>query len=713
MDLQLALRLTLICTLALTPGCAKETNMTRPDPPIAKRVPHELVTHGHRRVDHYYWLRDDKREDEEILDYLRAENAYTESVLAKTRQLQDTLFKEIKDRIKKDDASVPYLLQGYWYYTRFETGKEYPIHCRKKGSLEATEEILLDANIESTQHDYYSASNLQVSQRNDILAYAEDTLSRRIYTIRFKHLATGQVLADQLPGASGALAWAADNRTLYYVKRDATTLRAHQLWRHQLGADPAKDRLVYEETDDTFSIGIHRSKSRQYLILFSSSTLVTEARVLAADDPTGEFAPFLPREANHEYSIGHAGDQFYIRTNWNAQNFRLMSATLAQSQDRTHWKEVIPQRSDVLLEDFELFKDHLVVSERTNGLLGIRIIPWEDPSSAHQIEFGESAYTAYPGQNPSFDTPVLRYHYQSLITPSSIYDYDMNSRETWLRKQDEVLGGYDPQDYHSERIWATARDGARVAISIVHRKDLDRSMTQPLYQYGYGSYGASMDPGFSAARLSLLERGMIYAMVHIRGGQEMGRQWYENGKLLNKRNTFSDFIDCSKHLIQNRYTTAQQLVAVGRSAGGLLVGAVANMAPELYKIVIAGVPFVDVVTTMLDESIPLTTFEYDEWGNPNENTYYDYMLSYSPYDQVEARAYPHMLVMTGLHDSQVQYWEPAKWVAKLRHHKHGDSLLLLHTNLDTGHGGASGRFRRFRETALEFAFILDLLKQPE
>ena len=477
----------------------------------------------------------------------------------------------------------------------------------------------------------------------------------------------------------------------------------------RLGSDPNEDVLVFEEKDDTFAIYITRSKSREHLILQSESTLVSEARVLRATDPESAFIPFLPREANHEYSIDHALGSFFVRTNYEAKNFRLMRVAPEYTQDKNAWQDVVPARDDVLFENFELFQDELVVSERKEGLVGLRVIPWNNPAAAYDIDFGEEVYLSGLGTNYELKTKNLRYTYESLATPASVFDFDMDTRQKVLRKQEEVLGGFQSENYLTERHWATARDGTEIPISLVYRKDLRRSGVQPLYQYGYGSYGASMDPWFSAARISLLDRGVIYAMVHIRGGEEMGRWWYENGKLLHKRNTFTDFIDCSKYLIESGMTDEDHLVASGGSAGGLLVGAVANMAPELYKAIIANVPFVDVVTTMLDESIPLTTFEYDEWGNPNQKQYYDYMLSYSPYDQVQKQAYPHLLVLTGLHDSQVQYWEPAKWVAKLRHHKSDNNRLLLHTNMEAGHGGASGRFRRFRETAKEFAFIFDLL----
>ena len=681
-----------------------------PQPPVAKRIPHAMTHHGHTRDDAYYWLRDDAREKTEILQYLRDENAYTDAVLKPTEALQQELFEEIKGRIKKDDASVPYLLNGYWYYTRYEKGKEYPIHCRKAGSLDANESIVLDVNQHAKGHSYYSARGLKVSEDKRLLAFGEDTLSRRIYTLRFKDLETGDMLVDRVEGTAGSYAWAGDNKTIFYVKRDEKTLRAYQLWRHTLGTDASQDTLVFEETDDTFHIGIRRTKSRKYLILRSDSTLVTEERVLASNNPMGEFRSFLPREAKHEYAVDHAGDHFYVRTNWGAENFRLMRTTLNSSHDKTSWETVVAGKNDVYLENFEVFKDFLVVNQRQNGLLGLTVIPWKNPSNSHEIDFGEVAYSAEIGVNLSYDTSLLRYTYESLVTPDSVVDYDMVSRRKTIRKQDEVLGGFEPGDYVMERLWVTARDGTQVPVSLVYRKDLDRSGAHPLYQYGYGSYGYSIDPYFTASRLSLLERGYIVAIAHIRGGQEMGRKWYENGKLLKKMNTFTDFIDVSKALIEKGYTAPEKLVAVGGSAGGLLVGAVANMAPDTYRAIVAHVPFVDVVTTMLDESIPLTTFEYDEWGNPNDRVFYDYMLSYSPYDQVRAQKYPHMLVLTGLHDSQVQYWEPAKWVARLRHRKTDDNLLLFHTNMEAGHGGASGRFRRYKETALEYAFLLTYVR---
>ena len=624
-----------------------------------------------------------------------------------TEALQETLFEELKGRIKKDDDSVPYLLNGYWYYTRFEKGMEYPVHCRKAGTLEAAEDVVLDVNQAAKGHEYYRAVGLRVADNNRLLAYGEDTLSRRIYTLRIKDLETGALLEDTIEGTAGSYAWAADNKTLFYVKRDPKTLRAFQLWRHTLGADPAQDVLIYEETDDTFYITIRRTKSRAYLVLGSDSTLVSEERILRADDPEGTFEPFLPREANHEYSIEHAGDRFYIRTNWQAENFRLMSATAAEGADKSKWNEVIPHRADVFFERFEVFRDFLVVNLRREGLLGLRVIPWADPSTAHDIDFGEVAYRAGIGINPSYETSTLRYTYESLVTPDSVFDYDMVNRTKTLKKQDEVLGGYDPSQYVAERLWIDARDGAKVPVSLVYRKDIDRSQPQPLYQYGYGSYGYSMEPWFGPARLSLLDRGFIYAIAHIRGGQEMGRQWYENGKLLKKRNTFTDFIDVSQALIEKGYTASDKLVASGGSAGGLLVGAVANMAPSTYHAIVAKVPFVDVVTTMLDESIPLTAGEWEEWGDPRKREYFDTMLAYSPYDNVTAQNYPDLLVTAGLHDPRVQYWEPAKWVAKLRVTKTGDSQVLLKTNMAAGHSGKSGRYGAIEDVAYVYAWLLD------
>jgi oligopeptidase B len=671
---------------------------------VAAVRPTELTTHGVTRVDDYYWLRE--RDNPEVIAYLEAENDYTEGAMAHTDELQAELFTEIKDRIKPDDSSVPYRDGDYFYYTRYEEGMEYPIYARKPGSLEATEEVMLDANELAEGHDYFAVGGRQVTEDGRILAYGVDTAGRRFYTLHFKDLSTGEMLSDLIPDATGNMAWANDNRTLFYVKQDPETLRSFQLFRHELGTDPAQDELVYEEGDTEFSIGVGRSKSDEYVILGSVQTLSTEFRVLDADDPSGDFTVVLPREPDHEYALDHFDGHFYIRTNDGARNFRLVRAPVADPT-RENWEEVIPHRDDVLLESFQLFRDHLAVVERSEGLLRIRIRRW-DGSDDHYLDFGEPAYLAYPSSNREIDTNILRYGYTSLTTPNSVFDYNMDTRERTLLKQDEVLGGFSPEDYTTERRWATARDGTRVPVSIVYRNDTPLDGTSPGFLYAYGSYGASMDASFNSPVISLLDRGFVYAIAHIRGGQEMGRAWYEDGKLLNKKNTFTDFIDVAEFLIAEGYFDRERVFAEGGSAGGLLMGAVANMRPDLWKGIAAHVPWVDVVTTMLDESIPLTTSEYDEWGDPREKEYFDYMLSYSPYDQVEAKDYPNILVTTGLADSQVQYWEPAKWVAKLRALKTDDNLILLKTNMEAGHGGVSGRFRRYEETALQYAFMLDL-----
>jgi oligopeptidase B len=702
----------MLCGLAcLTPLAtvaqeAKQEVRDRIAPPVANVVPRELVTHGHVRVDDYYWLND--RDDPEVIAYLEAENEYTAALMGHTEDLRGTLFEEIKGRIKQTDLSVPTLQDGFYYYSRTEDGKEYPIYARKKGSLDAPEQIMLDLNELAEGHTFYSAAGRQVSSGRNILAFGEDARGRRIYTIRFKNLDTGEFLEDEIPGVSGNMAWAEDNRTLFYTKRDLQTLRTFQVYRHVLGTDPAADALVFEETDEEFSCFIGKTKSKEYLIIGSGHTLTNEYRFLDARDPAGEFTVFLPRDRGHEHDIDHFGDHFYIRTNdGGASNFKLMRTPVDQ-RGMENWEEVIGHRGDVLLEGFEIFRDHLVVLERRNGLREIRIRPWSGESE-HYIQFDEPAYQAFARGNPEMNTDVLRFGYTSLTTPGTVYDYDMNTRERKLLKQEEVLGGFDSSDYVTERLYAPARDGVDVPVSIVYRAGTEMDGESPLLLYAYGSYGASRDASFSSPRLSLLDRGFVYAIAHIRGGQELGRQWYEDGKLFNKINTFTDYIDVAEFLVARGYTSPDRLFARGGSAGGLLMGAVVNMRPDLFKGVIALVPFVDVVTTMLDESIPLTTFEYDEWGNPNDIEYYRYMLSYSPYDQVEAKDYPNMLVTTGLHDSQVQYWEPAKWVAKLRAMKTDENVLLLKTNMEAGHGGASGRYKRYEDTAFEYAFMLDLL----
>jgi oligopeptidase B len=672
---------------------------------MAKKVPKKLEAHGHVRVDEYYWL--SERDNPEVIAYLDAENEYTESVMARTKELRETLFEELKGRVKPNDESVPYKKDGYYYYWRMEGEKEYALHCRKKESLDAAEEIMLDVNVLAEGHEYISVRGVNVSSGNDLLVYGEDTVGRRFYTLRFRNLTTGGMLPDEIPDVTGNTAWANDNKTLFYTRQDPDTLRAFQIYRHTLGSDPAKDQLVYEEKDETFTVRLYKTKSRKYIMIGCSHTLSTEYRFLDADDPAGEFTILQPRERDHEYRVAHFEDKFYIRTNWKAKNFRLMETPVLQTA-KENWREVIPHRDDVFLQGMNIFKEHLVLREREAGLTRVRILPWSGEGE-HELDFGEPAYAVYPGDNPDYDTPLFRYVYTSLTTPSSTYDYNMATREKVLLKRDEVLGGFDQANYQSERLQAPARDGTRVPVSLVYRKGMERNGKNPLVLYGYGSYGASMDAWFNGSALSLLDRGFIYAIAHVRGGQELGRWWYEDGKLLKKKNTFTDFIDCAEFLIDEGYTGRDKLFASGGSAGGLLVGAVVNMRPDLFKGVVARVPFVDVVTTMLDETIPLTTSEFDEWGNPGEKEYYDYMLSYSPYDNVEAKDYTNILVTAGLHDSQVQYWEPAKWVARLREMKTDSNRLLLHTNMDAGHGGVSGRFRAFEETALCYAFMLDLL----
>ena len=674
--------------------------------PIAKIIPKKLKKHNEIRLDNYFWLND--RENPEVIDYLNQENAYYEAMTAHTKDFQKELFEEMKGRIKEDDQSVPYLYNGYYYITRFEKGQDYPIYSRKKGSLEAKEEILFDCNELAKGHAFFQLGGLSMSPDNRYASFGVDTVGRRIYTIKIKNLETNEILPDVIENATGGSVWANDNLTLFYTRQDKVTLRADTVFKHKLGTLATADSLVFEEKDDTFNVSVGKEKSKKYIVIGSESTLTTEYRILPSDTPDGEFKVFQPRVRGLEYSISHFGDSFYILTNKDkATNFKLMK-TPENATEKKHWKEVIAHREEVLIEDIEIFSNYLVVEERSNGLNHIRIMPWSGEGE-YYLPFGSETYNAYTTTNVDFDTDVLRYSYQSLATPSSVIDFNMKTKEKEIKKEQAVLGGqFDKNNYVEERVWATAQDGTQVPISMVYRKELKKDGTNPLLQYAYGSYGATMEPYFSTTRLTLLDRGFIFAIAHIRGGEDLGRQWYEDGKLLKKKNTFTDFIDCSRFLIQEKYTSPAHLYAEGGSAGGLLMGAVINMAPELYHGVIAQVPFVDVVTTMLDDSIPLTTGEYDEWGNPNNKKYYDYMLSYSPYDNVREQEYPNMYVSTGLHDSQVQYWEPAKWVAKLRTHKKGDAVLYLNTNMDAGHGGASGRFEAIKELAKEFAFLLDL-----
>ena len=675
-------------------------------PPKAKKIAKNLEFHGDVRVDNYYWM--NNREDAEVIDYLNRENEYNQKMTAHTSDFQQRLFEEMKGRIKEDDESVPYKLNGYWYLTRFETGKDYPVYSRKKHELEAPEELLFDVNEMAEGFEYYSLGGLNVSPDNKMVAFGVDTLSRRKYTIRIKDLQTGEIYPDKIENATGGSTWAADNKTLFYTKKDDQTLRSYRIYKHILGTDSAEDELVFEEEDETFNTYVYKSKSKEYIIIGSHSTLTTEYRILKANDPSGEFKVFQPRERGLEYSIAHYEGDFYVMTNKDkATNFRLMK-TPVEKTTQENWVDVIPHREDYLLEDIDIFKKYLVVSERHNGLNKIKVIRW-DNSEEYYIPFDNETYTAYTSINPAFDTDILRFTYNSMTTPTSVVDFNMETREKTVLKEQAVLDEkFDKNNYLSERIWATAKDGTKIPVSLVYKKGTKLDGNSPLLQYAYGSYGSTIDPYFSTVRLSLLDRGFIYAIAHIRGGEYLGRNWYEDGKLFNKMNTFTDYIDVSEYLIEEKYTSAEHLYAMGGSAGGLLMGAVINMAPQLYKGVISAVPFVDVVTTMLDDSIPLTTGEYDEWGNPNNKDYYEYMMQYSPYDNVVAQDYPNMLVTTGLHDSQVQYWEPAKWVAKLRDLKTDNNLLLFHTNMDAGHGGASGRFEALKEVAEEYAFLLDL-----
>ena len=677
--------------------------------PLAKRDPKTLVTHGDQRIDDYFWLND--RENPEVIAYLDAENAYTKAAMADTQVFQDNLYTEMVARFKQDDQSVPYFENGYWYQNRFEEGAEYPFHTRKKGSLDAPEEIILNMPEMAQGHSYFSIGSKNVSFNNRYLAFGQDTVSRRIYTIRVRDLETGEFLSDEIPNTTGAAVWAKDNTHFFYTAKDPQTLRGYKIFRHKLGTSAEADVEVFHEADETFDLGVGISKSKKYIVIGSQQTISAEYLYLDAETPEAAFTIFAPRVRGLEYDIDHFGDRFYIRTNLDAKNFRLMyCGETATSQE--NWQELIPHREDVLFEGMEFFKDYYVISERKAGITQLWIRTWTGQNE-HYIPFAEEAYLAYVGTNPESDTDLLRIGYQSLTTPNSTFDYHMQTRAFTLLKEEPVLGGFNKENYRSERHFVTARDGALVPISIVYHCDFAMDGQQPLLLYAYGSYGYSMEPYFSSSRLSLLDRGFAFAIAHIRGGEEMGRHWYENGKLLHKKNTFYDFIDCAEWLIANSYTNSNNLYAMGGSAGGLLMGAVVNLRPDLWKGVVASVPFVDVVTTMLDDTIPLTTFEYDEWGNPNEEEYYHYMKSYSPYDNVEPKEYPAMLVTTGLHDSQVQYWEPAKWVAKLRLLKTDQHPLLLHTNMEAGHGGASGRFARLKETAREWTFLLDLAGKAE
>ena len=674
--------------------------------PVAKIIAKKLEKHGDIRTDNYYWLND--RKNPAVIDYLNQENNYYQKMTAHTKDFQKSLFDEMKARIKEDDESVPYLYNGYWYITKTEKDKDYPIYARKKGTLDAKEEILFDCNEMAKGKSFFQMGGMSISPDNKFAVFSTDLKGRRIYTIQIKNLETNKILKDKIENADGSAVWANDNATIFYVTQDKKTLRSDKVYKHKINDLSKNDILVYHEKDDTFNVGINKSKSNKYLAIESGSTLTSEYSILLADNPNGKFKIFQKRIRGLEYDISHYNDNFYILTNKDkATNFKLMK-TPELTTSKENWVDIIPHRPEVLLEDLEIFKNYLVLTERTNGLTKIRIMPWSGKGE-YYLPFESETYSAYTAVNLDFDTEILRFGYQSMTTPNSTIDFNMRTKTKTVLKEQEILGGkFDKKNYEEKRVWATATDGTKVPISMVYKKGIKLDGKNPVLQYAYGSYGYSMDATFSSTRLSLLDRGFIFAIAHIRGGEDLGRDWYENGKLLKKKNTFTDFIDCSKFLISEKYTSAEHLYAEGGSAGGLLMGAVVNMAPELYRGVIAQVAFVDVVTTMLDDSIPLTTGEYDEWGNPNVKKYYDYMKSYSPYDNVKAQQYPNMYVSTGLHDSQVQYWEPAKWVAKLRALKTDKNLLYLDTNMEAGHGGASGRFEALKELAKEFSFLLDL-----
>ncbi|HEY0748079.1 MAG TPA: S9 family peptidase [Steroidobacteraceae bacterium] len=680
-----------------------------PKPPVAPRKPYAVVSPHGTRIDPYYWLRDDERSNPEVLAYLKEENAYRERSMAGSKALEDTLYGEIYARLKQDDSTVPYRKNGYWYSTRFEPGKEHPIFVRRKNSLDAPEEILLDANVLAAGHEYYRIGGIDISVDSRWMAYCDDTVGRRQFTLRFKNLESGEIQPVAIADVESDFAWANDNRTLLYVEKDPETLLGLRVKKHVLGNDPKSDELVFEQTDRRFYTGVSKSKSDSFIFVHMESTLSSEWRYARADDPHLHFEIFLEHEPEHEYDLEHLGNDFIVRSNWQARNFRLARAPIGPHSDRAGWTNVMAHREDAYIEDFDVFNEFLAVSVRTGGLHKICIHSFVRGADFF-IASDEAAYTTSMSVNLELDTEVVRYAYSSLTTPTTLYDYNVRTREQVLLKRDPVMGSFDPQDYATEFLMAPGRDGTAIPVSLVYRKGFMRNGSSPLLQYGYGAYGLSMDPSFSSARLSLLDRGFVYAIAHVRGGQEMGRAWYDAGRKLHKKNSFNDFMDVTQMLVERGYAAKNKVFAMGGSAGGLLMGAISNMSTDVYRGIVAQVPFVDVITTMLDESIPLTTNEYDEWGDPKDKEYYDYMFSYSPYDQVSAKAYPAMLVTTGLWDSQVQYYEPAKWVAKLRAMKSDNNRLLLHVEMDAGHGGKSGRFQRYREIAMEYAFLLDELE---
>ena len=698
----------LIFTLVFS-ACKKSIPMdfdTTLEPPIAEKIPYQLKKHEDIRIDSYYWMRE--RTNPEVIDYLERENDYYKKMTRDTEDFKADLFEELKNRIKEEDNSVPYFFNEYWYITRYEKGKQYPIYTRKKDSLTAPEEILFDCNELAKGYDYFRLVGLNVSPDNTKVSYGIDTKSRRQYTLYVKDLITDEVLDTKIENTSGGTAWAADSRHFFYTYKNEETLRSETIYRHDIEAPLKKDTLIFHESDETFSVGVSETKSSAYIIISSYSTLTSEQRFLASSDPLGNFKVIQPRTRGLEYSVADYEDSFYILTNHQgAKNYKIVKAPIA-TPDSKFWEDLIPHDDNILIEDFELFKNYFVYSKRENGLTSIRIQRW-DGSEDYLLPVQGETYSLYGAYNPSFDTDKFRYGFTSLRTPRSVFEFDMETREQQLLKQQEVVDKeFKPENYVEQRIWASVRDGIKVPVSMVYHKDTELNENTPFYLYAYGSYGATIDPSFSSSRLSLLNRGFAFGIAHIRGGEYLGRQWYDNGKLFKKKNTFTDFNDVSQYLIDSKMTSPQHLHAVGGSAGGLLMGVVVNEAAALYRSVIAAVPFVDVITTMLDDSIPLTTGEYDEWGNPNEKDYYDYMLSYSPYDNIKAKAYPNMLVTAGYHDSQVQYWEPAKWVAKLREYKKDDNVLFLDTNMDAGHSGASGRFDALKDTAKQYTFILQL-----
>ena len=681
--------------------------MTQHKPPKASKKPHVFEIHGDQRIDNYHWMRDDSRVDPEVLAYLNAENEYTEAQMADSGALTDRLYQEIVDRIVQNDESVPYQLEEYWYYSKYTEGNEYPIYARKKGSKDGEEEVLIDVNELAEGHAYYASNNQSVSHNHQLYAFSEDTVSRRQYDLRFKDLSSGEMLPDVIKNTTGSAAWAKDNKTVFYTRKHPTTLLPYRVYRHELGTPVSEDVLVYEEPDNTFYVACYTSRSNDYIMIYSGATTQTEMLYLPADQPQGEFTPVLPREDKHEYTVEDFNGDWMIKTNWKALNSRIMKAPIGASTDKQEWQEVVPHDDETLIYDMETFKDWLAVEQRKDGIRHIKVMNWATGDS-QLIQADEPAYTMSIDYNPEQHQNVMRYEYDSLTQLGSVYEVDLDSGERKLLKQDKINGEYNADEYQSQRLEITARDGALVPVSLVYKKDLGELDQRPLLVYAYGSYGSSIDPKFSLSRLSLLDRGFIFAIAHIRGSQARGRQWYEDGKMFNKINTFTDFIEATQALLAQNIGDDERVYAWGGSAGGLLMGAVANMNGMLYDGMIAAVPFVDVVTTMLDEDIPLTTGEFEEWGNPKNKDSYDYMLSYSPYDQVKAQDYPNLLITTGLHDSQVQYWEPAKWTAKLRELKTDDNLVLLRTNMDTGHGGASGRFSYFKETAQDYAFLLKL-----